>query len=261
MEWIDTHVHIYLPEFDHDRAELVARAAESGVAPLLMPNVDNRTIGPMLQAADDFPGLCIPMMALHPTSVKEDYETQMEEVERYLAKGGFVAVGETGIDLYWDKTYLNEQIIAFRRHAELALQYDLPLVIHSRNALEEIFGLMEEFRGSGLKGVFHCFPGDPQQAQTVIGLGFLLGIGGVVTYKNSSMACVVEHVGLQHIILETDAPYLAPVPYRGKRNQSAYIPLIGRKVAELTGASLAETAAITTRNARTLFGLDNNQTV
>jgi len=257
MEWIDTHVHIYLPEFDDDQRQVVDEALAAGVSHLLMPNVDSRTIEPMMEATRQHPGICLPMMALHPTSVKEDYETQLQEVEQWLAKGGFVAVGETGIDLYWDKTHLKEQVVAFRRHAELALQYDLPLVIHSRNALEEIFGVMEEFRGSELKGVFHCFPGDMAQADLAIGLGFLLGIGGVATYKNSSMAKVVAHVGLQHLILETDAPYLAPAPHRGKRNRSAYIPIIGRKVAELTGTTPAQTAHITTQNARALFGLDN----
>jgi len=255
MEWIDTHVHIYLPEFDEDRGQVIAEAVACGVKHLLMPNVDGRTIGPLMDAAGKYQGVCLPMMALHPTSVKNDYQEQMLQVEQWLARGGFVAVGETGIDLYWDKSHLNEQVIAFRRHAELALQYNLPLVIHSRNALSEIFGVMEEFRGSGLKGVFHCFPGDLQQAQKVIDLGFLLGIGGVVTYKNSTMARVADHVGLQHIILETDAPYLAPAPHRGKRNRSSYIPLIGRKVAELTGSTHAETARITTQNAYTLFGI------
>lgn len=256
MEWIDTHVHIYLPEFDDDRRQVVDEAVAAGVSHLLMPNVDSRTIEPMMEAARLHPSICLPMMALHPTSVKDDYETQLQEVEQWLAQGTFVAVGETGIDLYWDKTHFNEQVVAFRRHAELALQYDLPLVIHSRNALEEIIGVVEEFRGSGLKGVFHCFPGDVAQAEFAIGMGFLLGIGGVVTYKNSTMARVVEHVGLQHIILETDAPYLAPAPHRGKRNHSAYIPIIGRKVAELTGTTPEQTAQITTQNARALFGLE-----
>lgn len=257
MNWIDTHVHIYLPEFDEDRAEMISRAVQAGVSPLLMPNVDQNTIAPLMDAAASFPGLCLPMMALHPTSVKEDYRQQLEEVEIWLAKGGFVAVGETGIDLYWDKTFFNEQVIAFQRHTELAIQYGLPLVIHSRQALDEILETLEPFRGSVLKGVFHCFPGDVSQAQKAIDLGFLLGIGGVVTYKKSGMARVVQEVGLEHIILETDAPYLSPVPHRGKRNESAYIPLVGRQVAELTGASLAEVAAATTQNAMNLFKLNH----
>ncbi len=255
MEWIDTHVHIYLPEFDNDRDKVIADALEGGVSHLLMPNVDGHTFEPLMHAASKYPGVCLPMMALHPTSVKNDYLDQMMKVEQWLAKGCFVAVGETGIDLYWDKTHFNEQVFAFRRHAELAIQYNLPLVIHSRNALEEIFSVLEEFRGSGLKGVFHCFPGDLQQAEKVTDMGLLLGIGGVVTYNNSTMAKVVKHVGLQHIILETDAPYLAPVPHRGKRNQSNYIPLIGRKVADLTESTLAQTAQITTQNAYSLFGI------
>lgn len=255
MEWIDTHVHIYLPEYDNDRDKVIADALADGVSHLLMPNVDMHTFEPLMHAVSKYPGVCLPMMALHPTSVKKDYHDQMMKVEQWLAKGNFVAVGETGIDLYWDKTHFNEQVIAFRRHAELAINYNLPLVIHSRNALEEIFSVLEDFRGSGLKGVFHCFPGDLQQAEKVIDLGFFLGIGGVVTYNNSAMSRVAKHVGLQHIILETDAPYLAPVPHRGKRNQSNYIPLIGRKVAELTGSTLAQTARITTKNAYTLFGI------
>lgn len=257
MNWIDTHVHIYLPEFDTDRDQVVAGALSSGVGHLLMPNVDGKTIGPLLDAANNYPGVCLPMMALHPTSVKDDYTEQMQQVENWLNKGGFVAVGETGIDLYWDKTHFNEQVIAFRRHIQLAIEYDLPLVIHSRNALEEIFDVMEDFRESGLRGVFHCFPGNPVQAERAVNMGFLLGVGGVVTYKNSIMAKVVEHVGLQHIILETDAPYLTPAPHRGKRNQSSYIPLIGRKVAEITKTSLSETARVTTQNAFDLFGINN----
>lgn len=255
MKWIDTHVHIYLPEFDTDRNQVVAEALSSGVELLLMPNVDGQTIGPLLDAAKKYPGVCLPMMALHPTSVKADYAEQMQQVEVWLSKGSFVAVGETGIDLYWDKTYFNEQVIAFRRHIQLAIKYDLPLVIHSRNALEEIFDVMEDFRESGLKGVFHCFPGNPNQAEKAVNMGFLLGIGGVVTYKNSIMAKVVEYIGLQYIILETDSPYLAPAPHRGKRNQSSYIPLIGRKVAEITKTSLSETARVTTQNAFSLFGI------
>jgi TatD DNase family protein len=192
--------------------------------------------------------------------VKNDFMSKcMLEVEQWLAKGGFVAVGETGIDLYWDNTHFNAAGACLSaRHADSGIAVStFPLVIHSRNALERNFNVVEDFRGSGLKGVFHCFPGEFQQAKKAIDLGFLLGIGGVVTYKNSNMASVVEHVGLQNIILETDAPYLAPVPHRGKRNQSSYIPLIGLKVAELTGASLADAARITTQNALSLFGKMN----
>ncbi|HSV87232.1 MAG TPA: TatD family hydrolase [Bacteroidales bacterium] len=255
MFWIDTHNHIYLPEFDHDRSQVIERSIEAGVKLLLMPNVDSATHGPLMEAASYYPGICLPMMALHPTSVKQGFEAELQNVEQSLKENKFVAVGETGLDLYWDKTFFKEQVFALKRHAELALEHNLPLVIHSRNALNEIFEALDDFRNSGLRGVFHCFPGDVTQAAKVIGLGFFIGVGGVVTYKNGGLAKVVEYVGLDHIILETDAPYLAPLPHRGKRNEPSFIKLIGQKVASITGASLAQTASITTRNSMQLFGI------
>jgi len=257
MHWIDTHSHIYLPEFDHDRPQVVDRAVEAGVKYLLMPNVDSKTLPALMDAALRFQGVCLPMVALHPTSVDAEFQQELGIVEMALREHRFVAVGESGIDLYWDTTYYKEQVIALKRHAELALEYNVPLVVHSRNALKEIFEALDDFRNSGLRGVFHCFPGDIAQAVRVLDLGFYIGVGGVVTYKNGMLAQVVESIGLQHIILETDAPYLAPAPHRGKRNEPSFIQIIGQKVASITGASPEQVASITTNNAIQLFGLKN----
>ena len=255
MEFIDTHTHLYLEQFDDDRDQSVDRALKARVNRLLLPNVDSRTIAAMMEVARSHPGVCLPMMGLHPTSVKNGYEAELELVEDLFEREAFIAVGETGLDLYWDKTHLEEQILALRKQVALALKYDIPLVLHSRKSLNELFGVLREFKGSALKGVFHCFPGNVPDAEKAIDLGFLLGIGGVVTYKNSTMAKVVEAVGLEHLILETDAPYLPPVPFRGKRNESSYIPVIAKKLAEITKRPTAEVAAITTGNAKKLFNL------
>lgn len=255
MRFIDTHTHLYLEQFDGDRQETVSRALAAGIGYLLMPNVDGDTIGSMMDAASAWPGICLPMMGLHPTSVNAGFERDLEIVEDWLQKERFVAIGESGMDLYWDKTWVEEQKMALHRQAAMALQYDLPLVLHSRKSLNEIFAVLKAYEGSGLKGVFHCFPGSIQEAERAIDMGFLLGIGGVVTYKNSSMAKVVEAVGTDHIILETDAPYLPPVPHRGERNESVYIPVIAQKVAELLNLSLEKVAETTTKNACTLFQL------
>jgi len=258
MIFIDTHTHLYMEQFNDDRSAAVGRARQAGVVLHLMPNVDSETVDAMMGVARAFPGACLPMMGLHPTSVRPDYEKELELVEHWLERESFIAIGETGIDLYWDKTWLEEQKRSLHRHIELALCYDLPLVVHSRKSLNEIFGVMAAYRGSALKGVFHCFPGSLQEAERAVGFGFFLGIGGVVTYKNSGMASVVETFGLEHLVLETDAPYLPPIPHRGKRNESAYLAAIAEKVAVLTGKSMEEVAATTTGNAKKLFGLDND---
>ena len=255
MTYIDTHTHIYMEQFDGDRSEAVDRALALGVERLIMPNVDVDSIDAMMNAAINHRGVCLPMMGLHPTSVRKGFEEELQKIEDWMAKEHFFAIGETGIDLYWDKTWLEEQKQSLHRHAELALQYDLPLVIHARKSLNEIFEVLSHFRGSGLKGVFHCFPGSIQEAGRVVDMNFLMGIGGVVTYKNSSMAKVVEAYGLDHLVLETDAPYLPPVPHRGKRNESAYIPVIAEKIAAITGVSIKQVADATTENARKLFGI------
>ena len=255
MQLIDTHTHIYLPEFDADRDEAVKKAVESGVIKQLMPNIDIDSVNHMLAAESRYPGICYSMIGLHPTSVKEDYVSQLDRLEDLTAGHKFYAIGEIGIDLYWDKSTLKEQIHAFRRQLSFALKNDLPVVIHSRNSFSEVFKTLEEFRGSGLKGVFHAFTGSVQDAEKATGLGFKLGIGGIVTFKNSGLDKVVRHWGSENIILETDSPYLAPVPYRGKRNESSYLCIINNKVAEILGLNNEETAAVTYNNSVMLFGL------
>jgi len=256
LELIDTHTHIYLEHFDKDREQVLKNARSRHVKKLLMPNIDSHSIRPMMEVARLSEGYCLPMMGLHPTSVKPAFEAELEIIESWLEKESFVAIGESGIDLYWDRSFLKQQIISFRRHAELALEHDLPLVIHARNSLEEIFDVLDEFKGSKLRGVFHCFPGNVAQAEKAVSMGFVLGIGGVVTYKNSIMAEVVRQVDIRHLLLETDSPYLSPVPKRGKRNESAFLTYIAEKVGELKNLSPEEVAGITTQNARAMFRIE-----
>jgi TatD DNase family protein len=254
--FIDTHTHLYLEEFDLDREDTIRRAISSGTLKMLLPNIDSSSWDSMLQLCKQFPNNCYPMAGLHPTSVKADsVEGELKKVERMLHSEAFVAVGEIGIDLYWDKTFLAEQEEAFRYQLRLAKKLHLPVAIHMRNSFDEIWNVLEPETGPDLKGVFHCFSGNLAQAQKVIEAGFMLGIGGVITFKNSGLQDVVKAVDLNHIVLETDSPYLAPSPYRGQRNESSYIPLIAAKIAEITGKTLQEVAAITTSNASHLFKL------
>jgi TatD DNase family protein len=252
MYLIDTHTHIYLPEFDDDRPELMKRAREAGVAICLLPAIDSKTHGRMMEDAAAFVG-CFSMMGLHPCSVNQTIDEEIKVIEDHLPNGKFVAIGETGLDFYWDKTFVKEQYRAFRRQAELAKEMDLPIVIHSRNATDECVEVIREF--PGIRGVFHCFSGNYEQASAIIEAGLYLGIGGVVTFKNSGLDKVVERTGLDRVVLETDAPYLAPVPYRGKRNEPAYVPLVAERLAVLTGKTVEEVAKITTENAVNLFKL------
>lgn len=256
MTFIDTHNHIYLPEFEEDRSLVVEEAIQAGVKKILLPNVDSSTIDAMLNLSALYPENCYPMMGLHPTSVKENVEEELAIVEKLLKKNVFIAIGEIGIDLYWDKTFAQEQEEAFRFQVELAKKYNLPIVIHSRESFDELFRLMDNIHSPELKGVFHCFTGTEKQAQKIVNdYKFKLGIGGVLTFKNSGLADQIKNIGLKNMLLETDAPYLAPVPYRGKRNQPVYIPLIAKKLAEVKGVSVGEIAEITTHNAKELFNL------
>jgi TatD DNase family protein len=256
MKLIDTHTHIYLPEFDADRDEAVSRALNNGIVRLLLPNIDTQSVEPMLSAADRFPGICIPMIGLHPTSVKEDYKDQLESLETLWSEHNFIAIGEIGIDLYWDKTFIKEQIYCFRRQILSAIEKNVPVVIHSRDSFPEVFAVLDEFEGKGLKGVLHAFTGTLEDARKALGMGFMLGIGGIVTFKNSGLDRIVKEIGPDSLILETDSPYLAPVPHRGKRNESAYIRLINKKLAEIFGMEEEEVAAITFDNSIRLFNLE-----
>ncbi len=255
MQLIDTHTHLYLPEFDVDRDEVVNRAVRSGVGKLLMPNIDMDSVNQMLSVERRYPGICYSMIGLHPTSVKEDFSSQIEKLKELSANHKFFAVGEIGIDLYWDQSSLKEQITAFKMQVAFAIESDLPVVIHSRNSFPEVFKVLEDFKGSDLRGVFHAFTGTLQDAEKAISMGFKLGIGGIVTYKNSGLDNVIKEIGPAHIILETDSPYLPPVPYRGKRNESSYLCIINNKLAEITGLSKEKTAMITYSNSVRLFGL------
>jgi TatD DNase family protein len=253
MQIVDTHCHIYLPEFDADRDEVVKRSVSAGVQFILMPNIDSSSVAPMLAAEESYAGICLPMMALHPTSVKENYKQELEVMEARLAEHKYYGIGETGIDLYWDKTFLNEQLISFRRHLELAEHYQLPVVIHARESLDVIIRELKAFGPGRVTGVFHAFPGNAEKARQVTGMGFMVGIGGVITFRNSHLGEAAVEAGINNIVIETDAPYLAPVPYRGKRNESSYLTMVIEKLSELLAISPAEVADKTTANARKLF--------
>jgi TatD DNase family protein len=255
MQLIDTHTHLYLPEFDTDRDEVVNRAIGNGIVKMLLPNIDLQSVDQMLSVVNKYPGICSPMSGLHPTSVKSDYMVQLDKLEKLFDKQIFIAIGEIGIDLYWDKSLLKEQIISFRRQIAFAYDNNLPVVIHSRDAFPEVFSVLDEFKGKKLKGVFHAFTGSLEDAEKAIILGFKLGIGGIVTFKNSGLDHVVREAGPENLILETDSPYLAPVPYRGKRNESAYISIINRKLADIFGINEEEMASITYSNSVSLFNL------
>ena len=255
MQLIDTHTHLYLPEFDTDRDEVVNRAVSSGIVNMLMPNIDIHSVDQMLSADRRYPGICYPMIGLHPTSVKEDYLFQLDELEELFYLDKFIAIGEIGIDLYRDKTYLKEQIIALRRQISFAIDRGLPVVIHSRESFPEVFSVLDEFKGVGLEGVLHAFTGNIKDAERAIGLGLKLGIGGIVTFKNSGLDKIVKETGPENLILETDSPYLTPVPYRGKRNESSYLCIINKKLAEIFGMSEEEVASITFASSTALFNL------
>ncbi|HPJ62836.1 TatD family hydrolase [Lentimicrobium sp.] len=257
MIFTDTHTHLYLEEFDQDRREVIEKASGAGVRYMLLPNIDSTSISTMLALADEFPANCFPMMGLHPTSVKENFREELAIVENQLQNRRFYGIGECGIDLYWDKTFAKEQEVVFRHHIELALSYNLPLIVHIRESFNEVIRILRDANKPDLRGIFHCFSGSPEQAKQAAGLGFSLGLGGVITFKNNKMQETLKHVGMEHLVLETDAPFLAPMPYRGKRNDPSYIPLIAEKVAEIKGISVEEVARATTENARKLFRFDD----
>jgi TatD DNase family protein len=252
MDMIDTHAHTYAPEFASDRADTLARAFTQGLSQIWMPNIDHTSIDGMLELENQYPDQCVPMMGLHPCYVKKDFQKELYWVEEWLNKRTFLAVGEIGLDFHWDTTYRAQQEEAFQVQVRLAHQYGLPIVIHCRKSFAETVALLEELAIPGLRGIFHCFSGDLKDARKVIELDFLLGIGGVVTFKNGGLDQVLPQIDLEHIVLETDCPYLAPVPYRGKRNESGYLPTIAQKIADLKRVSLEVVAEASTRNALAL---------
>lgn len=250
----DTHCHLYLPAFDDDRDAVMQRAGDAGVKRFYLPAIDMSCTARMEMMEEKYSGRCFAMAGLHPCSVKENYREELQHVERQLTQRKFAGIGETGLDLYWDKTFIKEQNIALEVQAELALQYDLPLILHTRNATQETIDVIKKFKGGGLKGIFHCFGGPENEAMQIIDLGFYLGIGGVLTYKNSGLDTALKNIDMDHIVLETDAPYLSPVPLRGKRNESSYLVYIAEKLAEIKNISLEEVKSITTVNAEKIFG-------
>ena len=255
MNLIDTHAHIYSDEFQNDRAMVIERAKAAGVSKIIMPAIDAATHENMLRLQKEYAGTCISMMGVHPCSVKENYEDELRIAEEYLGKQKFIAVGEIGLDFYWDLSFKDQQYAAFHQQVEWALQYDIPISIHSRNATDECIKVVQEHQQGKLRGVFHCFSGTQEQAGQLIELGFYLGIGGVLTFKNAGLDKIVNEIDLANIILETDAPYLAPVPFRGKRNECSYIPYVAQKLADIKQLPVEAIAATTTLNAEKLFGL------
>ncbi len=249
---IDTHCHLYLEEFKQDMDEVMKRAMAAGIERFYLPAIDSSTTTAMLSLESAFPGTCYAMMGLHPCSVKENYKEELEEVNNWLSKRKFAAIGEIGLDLYWDSTFIKEQFEAFNVQIELAINNKLPIVIHTRNAMAETIEVVNNFKGK-IKGIFHCFGGTMEEAAQIIDLGFYLGIGGVVTYKKSGLDEVLKNIDLKHIVLETDAPYLTPVPFRGKRNESSYLKYIQERIAEIKNVSAEEVASITSTNASVIF--------
>jgi TatD DNase family protein len=252
--FVDSHSHIYSEEFSSDRDEVISRALKAGISKIVLPNIDSSTLKPMLDLADSNSQLFIPLLGLHPTSVKEDFRKELEILEYWFGKRKFAGIGEIGIDLYWDKTFINEQIDVFRIQIDWAKKMRVPIVIHMRDSFQEVIEVLQQKKDASLKGVFHSFTGNIEQAAQVIDLGFKIGIGGIVTFKNSGLDTTVQRIDLENILLETDSPWLAPVPHRGRRNEPAFITAVAAKIASLHETSIDEVARITTQNAQQLFG-------
>ena len=252
---VDTHCHLYLDEFKTEIAEVIKRAEAEGIHKFYLPAIDSSEIENIFLLEEKFPGKCFAMMGLHPCSVKENYLDELTIVKEWLGKRKFAAVGEIGLDFYWDKTFAEQQYAAFRMQIELSLQYKLPIVIHTRNAMQETIDVVKEFVPAGVRGIFHCFGGTVENAKEIIDAGFYLGIGGVLTYKKSGLAEVLEEIDLKYMVLETDSPYLTPVPFRGKRNESSYLKYVIEKLALIKKISVEEVVAVTTANAEKIFGL------
>lgn len=253
LKLIDTHTHLYLNDFAADIDEVIKRASDEGVEKFYLPAIDSSEIQNIFSLEEKYPDKCIAMTGLHPCSVKENYKEELDVIHQWLQRRKFAAIGEIGLDFYWDKTFAEQQYEVFHQQIKWALQFNLPIVIHTRNTMQETIDAVKEYSGKGLRGIFHCFSGSYQNALEIIDAGFYLGIGGVVTYKNSGLAEVVKQINLEHIVLETDAPYLTPVPFRGKRNESSYLKYIVEKIAEIKNISAEQVGNITTKNAENIF--------
>ncbi len=251
---IDTHCHLYVAEILQDIDEIMDRAGAAGVSEFYLPAIDSSTHGAMMQLEERFPGKCKSMIGLHPCSVKENYKEELAQIKKLLQTRSFSGIGETGLDFYWDTSFKAQQYTALETQVEWALQYNLPLILHTRNATQQTIDVVKNYVGTGLRGIFHCFGGSLQEAQQVIENNFMLGIGGVLTYKNSGLADVIKNIDMAFIVLETDAPYLAPVPFRGKRNESSYLPAVAQKLAEIKNIPVDEVDRLTTANAKKIFG-------
>jgi len=251
--FVDTHTHLYDEQFGETRAADIQRAIDAGVSKMYMPNCDSRTIEPLMEIVAEWPQNCFPMIGIHPCYVKENYKEELAIIAQWLQKEKFAAIGEIGLDYYWDKTFVPQQKESFNIQMDWALENELAIIIHTRDSIQDGIEMVRAKQNGKLKGIFHCFGGSSEQAKQIVDLGFYLGIGGVATFKNSSLPQVLKDISLDNIVLETDAPYLAPVPYRGKRNECSYIPLIANKVAEIKECSIEEVARVTTANAKTIF--------
>jgi TatD DNase family protein len=251
--FVDSHAHIYHENFKKETENVISRAADAGVRKIYMPNVSVESIDEMLEMENKFPDTCIPMIGLHPCDVSKDFEKQLYVMEDWLSKREFAGIGEMGLDFHWDLTYKEQQIEAFKIQTEWAKKHKLPVILHTRNGTREAIDLIKELKDESLTGIFHCFGGTVEEAKEIIDLGFLLGIGGVVTFKNGGLEKVLPELSLENLVLETDCPYLAPVPYRGKRNEPSYIPLIAQKVADVMRKDIGEVAQVTTENCEKIF--------
>lgn len=253
MELIDTHCHLYAEEFMNDIDEVIIRAEQEGVRKFYLPAIDSAATAAMFDLEEKYPGKCISMMGLHPCYVKENYREELEKAKGWMEKRKFAAVGEIGLDFYWDKSFTQQQYFAFRTQIEWAIEYKLPIIIHTRNAMQQTIDVVKEYSASGISGIFHCFGGNYENACEIIDAGFYLGIGGVITYKNAHLVDVLKKIDLKYMVLETDAPYLTPVPFRGKRNESSYLKYIADKLADIKQVSVEEIGAVTTQNALNVY--------
>ncbi|QHL86644.1 YchF/TatD family DNA exonuclease [Nibribacter ruber] len=253
MKFIDTHAHIFAPEFDQDQDQMIQRAQDALITEIYMPNIDQTSIEAMLALEAKYPSLCHSLMGLHPCYVKEDFQQVLYEIEAWFQKRTFKGIGEAGLDLYWDKTFFAQQQEVLRIQCQWAKQYKIPIILHTRDAFQETLAIVNEQQEGTLRGIFHCFSGTVEEAHQAIEAGFLLGIGGVATFKNGGLEPVLQEIDLKHLVLETDSPYLAPVPFRGKRNEPSYLPKVAQRLADLKSLPLEEVAAATSANATQLF--------